>query len=240
MAIIIKTKRSFMLQQIEKNLIKRGFAPSVKEAIKNSKICIIDDGVHDLRSLIKGLKAEGFNNLVEKKKVTSINELLRENFDLVILDITGIAKDISAEDGIGVLMELKRNNPALQILVVSGSTFTPELSQKLNQADLIRNKPVLPTDLAADVEELLKFRKDEYWAAFSILKELRYLQHEISDKLGFWEIIKLKILQFRITKNLESFDSSVTNKLIKVAEIITKLGTISLRIVKISQGFMHP
>ncbi|MFA6598733.1 MAG: response regulator [Ignavibacteriaceae bacterium] len=229
-----------MLNKIEENLIKRGFTPNVRNAIKNSKICIIDDGIQDLKSLIKGLKAEGFSNLVEKKKVNSVNELLQEDYDLIILDITGVAKEISAEDGIGVLSELKRHNPALQVLVVSGSSFSPELSQKLSQADLIRNKPVLPSDLSADVEELLKFRKDEYWAALSILKELRHLQPDILEKLKFFEKIKLRILQFRITKNLETFDSSIANKFIKIADIVTKLGTIGLRVVKISQGFIHP
>ncbi len=228
-----------MLEKIEQNLIKRGFTPNVRNSIKNSKICIIDDGIQDLRSLIKGLKSEGFTNLIEKKKVHSINELLQEDYDLIILDITGVAKEISAEDGMGVLSELKRNNPALQVLVVSGSSFSPELSQKLSQADLIRNKPVLPSDLAADVEELLKYRKDEYWAALSILRELRKLQPDIAEKLKLFEKIKLRILQFRITRNLETFDSSIANKFIKIADIITKLGTIGLRIIKISHGFIH-
>lgn len=228
-----------MLNKIEQNLTKRGYTPNVRNAIKNSKICIIDDGIQDLKSLIKGLKAEGFNNLVEKKKVNSVNELLQEDYDLIILDITGVAKEISAEDGIGVLSELKRNNPALQVLVVSGSSFSPELSQRLSQADLIRNKPVLPSDLSADVDELLKYRKDEYWAALSILRELRHLKPDIVEKLNLLERIKLRILQFRITKNLETFDSSITNKFIKISDIVTKLGTIGLRIIKISQGFIH-
>ncbi len=62
-----------MLDKIENNLIQRGFAPSIRASIKNSKICIIDDGINDLKSLIKGLKSEGFSNLVEKKQVHSIN-----------------------------------------------------------------------------------------------------------------------------------------------------------------------
>ena len=146
---------SSVLKELKSLLEDRGFTPEMNQAIREAKICVIDDKIDDLKSLMDGLRREGFNHLIEKQQVDSINEILREKYDLIILDLTGVATDLSKDDGIGVLAELKQHDPALPILIVTGSTTPPELTAILSKADLIRSKPVLPADLSSDVESLL-------------------------------------------------------------------------------------
>lgn len=225
-----------MFKEIERELDKRGFSLKTRNAIRNSKICIIDDKIEDLRSLIDGLKKEGFSHLIEKNKITSVNEIVESEYDLIILDLIGVANEISKEDGIGILEELKRKEPSLPILVVSGETTEPVLAKKLSLADSIRSKPVKSADLAADVESLLKYRKDDYWGALSILKELRKLHPELRERLNYIDKFKLYILQKSIKKKIIKADSNIGKKLLSVSKIVYDLGTFTLKIVKIVKG----
>ena len=234
---IIPLKEIKLLKQIEKQLEERGYTPQIRKAIRNSKICIIDDKIEDLKSLIEGLRSEGFTHLVEMNRIESLNILIEGDYDLIILDLTGVATEISSDDGIGILAELKKVEPALPVLVVSGATTAPILAKKLSLADSIRAEPVLPADLAADVENLLKYRKDEFWGALSILKELRRLQPELAEKLKLNEKIKLKISSYYLKKDLKNSNHNIVRKMIKISGIVLRLGTLTMKIVEITKGF---
>lgn len=225
-----------MLKELEIELEQRGFSPEVRKAIRNAKICIIDDKIEDLKSLTDGLKKEGFTNIVEKKTIKSITDIVNEAYDLLILDLAGIAEDICNDDGIGAFAAIKEADPVLPVLIVSGSTITPDMAKVLSKAELIRTKPVLSADLALDVDNLLKIHKDEFWGALAILKEIHRLHADISRKLGRIERLKLWLLQYRITGKLKNVDPSITDQLLKSANILTKLGSIALRASRIAKG----
>lgn len=222
-----------MLKELEKDLEERGFSPSVRKAIHNAKICIIDDEIEDLTSFTEGLSKEGFTNLTKLPQVDSVSNILDQAYDLLILDIAGIAQSIAADDGIGVIAQIKRADPALPILVVSGSTTSPELAKTLSQADLIRTKPVLSADLAGDVEDLLKYHTDHFWGALAVLKEMARLHASIADNLAMWDRFSLFLLRRTIAGKIKRADSSLKTQLSKVASITTKLGSAAVRIVRI-------
>jgi len=225
-----------MLKELEQELNQRGFEQDVRKAIRNAKICIIDDQIDHLRSFMDGLRNEGFTNLIEKPHIESVNELLESGYELIILDLKGVAEDISADDGIGIIETLKQSDPALPILVISGTTTLPDKAKILSQADLIRTKPVLPADLASDVDDILKTRKDTYWSAFTVLKELQRIQPQIKQDLGVMDKIKLWWLQRSIINKIKKHDESVTSKVLKMVSIVEKLGSVAIRIVTIGKG----
>lgn len=225
-----------MIKELEQKLIQRGITPDVRKAIRNAKICIIDNQIDHLKSFLEGLKKEGFTNIVDKNHVESVNGLLDDGYDLIVLDLKGVAEEISSNDGVGVLESLKRSDPALPILVISGTSTPPDRAHILNQADLIRTKPVLPADLASDVEEILKTRKDPYWSALTILKELERIKPNINTDLAFTDKLKLWWLQHRIIKKIDKHGGNIISKVLKVASIVDKLGSIAIRIVTIAKG----
>lgn len=228
-----------MLKELEKELNRRGYTPEVRKLIRNAKICIIDDQIEHLRSFIAGLKKEGFTNLVEKSHVESINELVESDYELIILDIKGIAEDISSADGVGVLESLKQSAPALPILIISGTTTSPDKAKILSQADLIRTKPVLPADLAGDVEDILKTRKDPYWSALAVLQELQRIKPEITHDLNFIDKVRLWWLQRAIIRKIKKHEDDVISKVLKVSSIVGKLGSLAIRIVTIVKGLNY-
>ena len=178
------TRMKLDLRTLERQLDQRGYSQDVRAAIRNARICIIDDRIEDLRGVVSGLKTEGFTNIVEIKRVASVEELLEKRYDLVVLDLGGVAAEISAADGYGVLQHLKSAQPALPILVVTGSTTPPDKVETIGRADLVRSKPVKSLELVSDVEQLLRPYKDHYWAALEVLKELRRLDADLRSELG--------------------------------------------------------
>ncbi|MCI5165067.1 MAG: hypothetical protein D3903_02990 [Candidatus Electrothrix sp. GM3_4] len=53
------------LIEIKKDLESKGFSQEIREKIRSSKICIIDDKIEDMQGMTASLRREGFNNLVE-------------------------------------------------------------------------------------------------------------------------------------------------------------------------------
>lgn len=221
---------------LETRLEEHGLSPEVRKAIRNAKICVIDDQLDHLESFLEGLRKEGFSNLTKLNQVTSVNDLLSSDYDLIVLDLSGVAKGVAEDDGIGVLGMLKRADPGLPVLVVTGSTTPPDLAHTLSLADAIRMKPIMPADLAADVEALLKIRKDMYWASLAILRELKRMRSEFAEKLGFWDKMKLRFYQYKLQKNLEDRAPGIVMRITKIAGILVNVGSLGIKIVSIANG----
>lgn len=231
------TIRQVQLAELKATLATRGLSEDVRKKIRNAKIAIVDDRVEDLHSFIEGLQREGFTNLVEITSVESVNALLDQDFDLIVLDLVGVATDSSIQDGVGVLAAIKRTDPALPILVVSGNTVTPDVSADLSKADLIRTKPILPIELASDVEMLLRARYDAYWGAFAILHEVRRLTPELQDKLSWSERIRLWYYCHRLAADIRDRRPDVIERIVKVTSIASRLGLVAVRITRLSAMF---
>ncbi len=227
---------SINLKEIRNNLESKGLSPETRENIRSSKICIIDDKIADLKSMTASLRREGFNNIIEFKKVPSIIELLDANYDIIVLDLGGVAEELSKDDGYGVLQNLKNSEPFLPILVVTGSTAPPDKVKILSQADLVRSKPILAAELSSDVELILRHKKSAFWASLEVLTELSKLDSEIQKKLPFFDKIFLHFHKKSIAKKILNEEKDVIAKLIKVADITSKLGKVALKIKKISLG----
>lgn len=227
---------SNVLQDIERDLDRRGVTPEVRKAIHSAKIAVIDDRIDHLKSFIEGLKGEGFTHLVEVQQVESIDALVREEFDLVILDLDGVASDVVDGDGLGVLRELKRIRPALPILVVSGSQPNAEQSRTLRMADAVRNKPIRPGDLAREVEELVKYRKDELWTSLAVLQALRQLTPDLQEKLGAYDRARLRFTEWRLVKGVQKQDPSQRARLIQIAGIVGRLGSVGAKVYGLAHG----
>lgn len=225
------------LRGIEQELDSRGYSKDVRDAIRNSRICIIDDRIEDLRGLTEALRSEGFTNIVEVSRVKSVDDLLSKNYDLLILDLTGVALSISADDGFGVLDSIKTARPALPVLVVTGTTTPPAKVKVASRADLIRSKPVMALELVADVEVLLRPYKDQYWAALEVLKELRAIDADLAAQLPLSQKAQLWWRRRQLSAKLVSQSGSTIDTIIAVGKIVGSLGSTTLKIVDIAHKF---
>lgn len=226
------------LKKIEIELHDTGIPEAVRNTIRNAKICIIDNQIEDLKSLHDGLKREGFTNLEKFKSSPAIHQILSNHYDIIILDLNDVATEITIEDGIGVLRLLKEREPGLPILVVTGQLISPEVQSIISKADLVRKKPVYASDLASDVETILKIRKDKFWASLELLKELNKVDIQLKKELGFYHRIQLHWSRNKLEKKLIRREEDIIDKLITVLKIIKYSTSISNNIVKLTTIFL--
>lgn len=222
------------LKKIEIDLHDSGLPESVRQEIRKCRICIIDNALDDLKSLHDNLKKEGFNNIEKHKSAPPINTILNSHYDLIILDLNDVANEITEEDGIGVLKMLKERQPSLPILVVTGQRISPDDHPALNNADLIRKKPILAADLASDVETIMKLSRDKFWGALSILRELNKVDIELKKEIGFFKRLQLHSVRKSIEKKLTHREEDIVDKIKKLASILKSVGTLTHRIIQIS------
>jgi DNA-binding response OmpR family regulator len=100
---------------------------------------VIDDDPNSFP--VKTLQSEGYN-IEYWPRVENIGRLEDGEFDIIILDIVGVASEWSAQDGLGILEHLKKRNPAQIIVAFSGQTFDLSKTPFFRLADETLPKPV--------------------------------------------------------------------------------------------------
>ncbi len=94
----------------------------------NQHILVVDDEAQ-IRELIRVyLKKQGFDVSTAATSEEALGVLGRRSADLVVLDI-GLAD----EDGLKVLVEIKKNHPSLHVIMLTGMGFVEDLLQEAVQ-----------------------------------------------------------------------------------------------------------
>jgi CheY-like chemotaxis protein len=135
------------------------------EIRKRARILVIDDDEQAFPC--KLLKKEGYN--VEYWPIIErLRDLETAEYDLIVLDIFGIAsKEVSKNDGIGVLEHIKKSNPAQLVIAYSGQKYDLSQASFWRLADDYLGKPSSLIDCKEKIDELLKkfFTPKHYWNA---------------------------------------------------------------------------
>ena len=90
------------------------------------------------------------------EKVKDFNKLLKGDYDIIILDIMGVAKEYSEDDGLGVLEAIKRENPSQIIVAYSGGSFDISKQRFWDLADEKIAKPSDFLKIKGTIDNLIK------------------------------------------------------------------------------------
>ena len=120
-------------------------------------ILVVDDEVTILDSLSGILSDEGFEVLTASNGYEALKIIEEESPDLVLLDIW-----MPGIDGIETLGEIKRTNPFLQVVIISGhgTIETAVKATKLGAYDFIE-KPLSIEKVVVTINNALNFRQLE-------------------------------------------------------------------------------
>jgi len=114
-------------------------------------VLVIDDDKTIRRTITEILQAEGFNIQVAKDGGEALEKSQREHYDIALVDIR--LPDI---DGIKLLKMLKRDNPEIKEIVVTGYPSLQNAVEAVNEgADGYIIKPFKPSALLAIIREKL-------------------------------------------------------------------------------------
>jgi CheY-like chemotaxis protein len=119
-----------------------------------AKILIIDDDVGMRRTASRMLRRGGHKVVEAEDGVEGLRVFRTERPDIVVSDIV-----MPEKEGIETILELRRENPALQILAISGdltgSTTYLRLAEMLGANGTLA-KPFRAADLLREIDRLMR------------------------------------------------------------------------------------
>ncbi len=220
---------NFIWKDKTKRFSKVAKNQSFEELKKRLKIIIIDD--EDIFPITL-FKDNGYS--VEKwDTVENYSKLESGFYDIIVLDILGVAQHISEEDGFGVLASLKNNNPSQIIIAYSAHSYDLTKRKFWELADETIAKPSQFLKMKEVIDNVIttKFNPNRY---LNILSEtLNEYNIRKKEKTQF----ENKYLTFVANRQAPNWDAilSFTNN----EELKRKIKTISKTIVKNFTDYGH-
>jgi hypothetical protein len=192
-----------------------------EELKKRTRIVVIDDEDNFPSKLFEN---EGYS--IDKwDTVRDYGKLENGFYDIIILDIKGVAQHISEEDGLGVLIDLKKNNSAQIIISYSQHSYDLNKVQFFQLADENIAKPSDFLKIKSIIDNLIstQFKPERYINALNQAliknnveeKEIKKINTEIAKSIKInkkpdWSII-LKFIEDKteLVKQLISLGNTI-------------------------------
>jgi DNA-binding response OmpR family regulator len=197
---------------------------SFDELKRRTRIVVIDDENSFPISLFRG---EGY--AIDKwSKVTDYNKLQSGVYDIIILDIKGVALHISEEDGLGVLQSIKNYNPAQIIIAYSQHSFDLSKAKFWELADETIAKPSDFLKMKATIDNIIlnQFQPERY---INIMHDILLKNHYSNKDIRKIDIHLIRNIKDKTTPNWNSvFESAITTP-----ELFIKLQAVASTILKL-------
>lgn len=150
-----------------KTLKDIGIQIPFEEIRKRARILVVDDDEQAFP--YKLLQNEGYN-VAYWSSIERLRDLETGEYDLIVLDIYGVAtKEVSTNDGLGVLEHIKKMNPAQLVIAYSGQKYDLSQASFWRMADDYLGKPSSLIDCKEKIDDLLRksFTPTHYWCAIA-------------------------------------------------------------------------
>ncbi len=134
-----------------------------EEIRKRARLLVIDDQGFNYKALFE---KDGYS-LTEWRDVEDLTKLEDNTFDVVLLDVNGVGKLISNEQGLGVLQHIRQTSPTQLVIAFSNAKFDLKYQNFFDLADATLSKDVDYVDFKRKVDELLRSR---FSAGFYVAK----------------------------------------------------------------------
>jgi len=162
-----------------------------EELKKRTRILVVDD---ENSFPINLFEDEGYS--IDKwDSVKDYGKLANGAYDIIVLDIQGVAKHISENDGLGVLESLKNNNPAQ--IVISYSQHSYDLS-KIKFFQLADENIAKPSDYLK-IKRVIDSLITDHFKPERYIKELNQIL--FANRINKREIRKLYLNMSKAIKN---------------------------------------
>lgn len=124
------------------------------EIRRRSRLLVIDDNDFPYETLFR---RDGYN-LEKWNEVERLTDIEAGKFDLLLLDMQGVGREESAEQGFGLLKHFKKHCPTLIIVAYSNAEFGLKYQEFFSLADGVLPKTADYVEFRRHVDDLLKQR----------------------------------------------------------------------------------
>ncbi len=220
---ITGSSKNFMWGDSANKITKLKAPLEFEELKKRIRIVVIDD---EESFPVPLFNTEGYN--IEKwDKVKDYGKLESGAYDIIVLDIKGVAEHISADDGLGVLESLKKKNPAQIIIAYSQHSYDLSKSKFWELADEKIAKPSDFLKMKNIIDNLIntKFKPERYIQTLHLLLQNNNVNKKTIKKIDadIYKAITKKVPP--IWQNIFSFASNrpeLANQLTAISATILK------------------
>lgn len=170
---------------------------TIEEIRKRARLLVIDDGDFAYLPLFQ---RDGYT--IDKwADVTDLSKLESGYYDIIMLDLQGVGRQVSAEQGLGVLRHLRETRPAQLIIAYSGADWPLKYQEFFTQADAVLPKGSDYVIFKRKVDSLLEER---FSLGFYIRSINSKLDTYIDDKQKLERMVRRSIRDSS-TKRIEQF-----------------------------------
>lgn len=185
---------------------------SLDEIKKRARILVIDDSDFYYLPLFK---KDGYN--VEKwDDVNDLPKLESGYYDIILLDIQGVAKEQSQEQGLGILKHLNQVCPTQVVIAYSNADFSLKYQEFFKLADATLAKSNDYVDFKRAVDKLLQER---FSLGFYVGRIVRIAGPYVRDTEKLREVAT-EALQKRSDKHLRAYLDDYIDKKDTVALVL--------------------
>ncbi len=200
---------------------------SLDEIRQRARILVVDDQAFPYETLFE---RDGYT-IKKWDDIDNLRDLEEGNFDLILLDLQGVGRSESSEEGLGVLKHIRTAQPAQIIIAYSNADWPLKHQPFFQMADATLQKTADYVDFKRTVDELLQQR-------FALGFYLKRVSNELRDHLA--EVPKLDRLA---SDALVSHDPSRITKYLrkhiddpKLIERVLQIIQIGIEVARIWRG----
>ena len=179
------------------------------EIRKRGRLLVIDDQEFPYETLFS---RDGYNVNVWRD-VEKLTDLDDGKYDLVLLDLQGVGRRDSAEQGFGILKYLRRRSPALLIVAYSNADWGLRYQEFFKLADAVLPKSADYVEFKAKVDDLLRERFSLGFYVSKVLDEAAGYEPDPAHLSALTQAAILKGKPRKLRAHLETIlprDSAVT------------------------------
>jgi hypothetical protein len=220
------TRKDFFWRNKYQDILKQKKVTDFEEIKKRIRIVVIDDEDSFPVSIFQN---EGYS-INKWDKVTDYSKLENGFFDIIVLDIKGVAEHLSQDDGIGVLVDLKEKNPAQIIISYSQYSYDLNKVKFFQLADDNISKPSDYLKIKRTIDNLIltKFKPERYLSALDNLL--------ISNNIKETDIVKIKNeISKAVSKNTKPDLSTTLSSINGKGELVKQAISLTNTILKFFQ-----
>jgi DNA-binding response OmpR family regulator len=188
-----------------------------EEIKKRARLLVVDDSEFPYGILFT---RDGYT--VEKwPDIQDLPKLESGYYDIILLDLQGVGREQSAEQGLGVLRHLRRSSPGQVIIAYSSADWSLKYQEFFNLADAVLAKTSDYVDFKRTVDQLLEQR---YSLGFYISRVRSLLAPTVRELTRVEKLVR-DAIRGRSPNKLESYledkdlDPQVIGNVLSVVQI---------------------
>lgn len=183
-----------------------------------TSILVIDDDVNAFPT--EALNREGFK-IQYWPAVESLDRLEKGDFDIIVLDIPGVARSITPDDGLGILKHLKEAAPNQIVIAFSGQSFDLSKQQFFKLADDVLKKPADTLACKQVLDHLIstKMSATHHWKSIAAILKREGVSQQQIDEIE-------KRIATAVTENGKVNASEIVTSVTGKADMVVRTGAI--------------